>query len=137
MTAAFRSSDDTFGSYSRQEKNVTSSIGVALNLSGMETMADRIRSARIRAGYQTSAEAARRLGIKPATYRHYENDMRKPRPDRIPDIAKLFKVSAQWILTGRTVSEADETEIVDLYRRSNNQNRQAVLTLLRQLNGIS
>lgn len=68
----------------------------------METQADRLRTARERAGYPTPTEAANAFGWNPVTYRAHENGQNGLRPDPARRYAKAFRVSAAWLLTGES-----------------------------------
>jgi len=66
---------------------------------------ERLRWSRMQAGFERATNAAESLGINPVTYRSYER-----RPDQAGArnidhqaairIAKKFKVSWEWLLTG-------------------------------------
>lgn len=64
---------------------------------------ERLREARILAGYESAAEAARALGIPYATFAGHENGTRGLKADKARTIADKFKVSFEWLLTGRGV----------------------------------
>lgn len=64
------------------------------------TMGDRIAGAREAAGL-TQEELSRRLGVKPATIRAWEDDRSEPRANRLQMLAGLLNVSLMWLLTGR------------------------------------
>lgn len=61
----------------------------------------RIRQARLRAGYKKGTEAARAFGFVVPTYLGYENGDRQPGKASARRIADVFKVSLDWLLTGR------------------------------------
>lgn len=65
---------------------------------------ERLREARILAGFESGAEAARALGMSYATYAGHENGTRGLKPDKARAIADKFKVSFEWLLTGRGVA---------------------------------
>jgi phage repressor protein C with HTH and peptisase S24 domain len=62
--------------------------------------AERLRAARIKAGYATGAAAARAMGISPVSYTHHENGTAglSRSGERY---ARFFHVSLEWLLTGR------------------------------------
>src|SRR3569623_1133554 len=62
---------------------------------------DRLVNARERAGYPTAADAARALGIKYQTYAAHENGNSGLRPKVADRYARKFRVSLDWLLTGR------------------------------------
>jgi len=96
-----------------------------------DDISERIRSARISAGFASAAEAARRLGMEAHAYRHYESGSRVPPTSRLPDIAKLFKVSLEWLITGK--GNRETAEVIDLWDRMPQSNRKAALSMLRSL----
>jgi hypothetical protein len=61
---------------------------------------ERLRQARIEAGYAEASDAARALGIRESTYLGHENGWRgfKARADTY---ARKFGVGLEWLLTGR------------------------------------
>lgn len=60
----------------------------------------RIRHARLARGYATATDAARRLTINVSTYVQYENGTRRPKIPTLERIAKTFRVSYEWLVTG-------------------------------------
>jgi hypothetical protein len=67
----------------------------------MNERSDRLRQARIDAGFDDIGEAAARLGVPYATYACHENGTRGFRPDKAVLYARTFKVDLEWLLTGR------------------------------------
>ena len=65
----------------------------------METMGDRLRSARKRLGVSGS-EAARRLGMKASTYLAHENGQNEFDMDAAVKYGRLFRVDPVWLLRG-------------------------------------
>lgn len=63
------------------------------------TLGDRITGAREAAGL-SQAELARRLGVKLATIRAWEDDQAEPRANKLQMVAGLLGVSIMWLLTG-------------------------------------
>jgi hypothetical protein len=65
---------------------------------------ERLRWARVRAGFERGKDAAISLNIKPGTYRTYEvgkaDGGRAPSLSEMQRIARKFKVSWIWVLTG-------------------------------------
>lgn len=65
---------------------------------------ERIRWARLRAGYERGKDAAISLNIKPGTYRTYEvgkaDGGRAPSLSELQRIARKYKVSWVWLATG-------------------------------------
>lgn len=67
----------------------------------MPTVHERLAIARERAGYRTAADAARALGVKEPTYYSHENGTSGLRASVADKYARKFKVSLDWLLTGR------------------------------------
>lgn len=67
----------------------------------------RLREARIRAGYDSSAAAARAMGIGEAGYAHHENGTRKYRYETAVVYAKKFKTTPEWLMAGKVADEPD------------------------------
>lgn len=61
---------------------------------------DRLREAREKAGFAGPAAAARRYGWNADSYKSHENGFRGIRVEVAEKYAKVFRVSAAWILTG-------------------------------------
>jgi transcriptional regulator with XRE-family HTH domain len=64
------------------------------------TFGDRVAAARDAAA-MTQADLARRLGVKLATIRSWEDDLSEPRANKLSMMAGLLNVSIIWLLTGR------------------------------------
>lgn len=60
----------------------------------------RLQEARKRAGFKTAADAIRRFGWKPSTYRSHENGQTPVPPDVAKDYARAYEVSPAWLLYG-------------------------------------
>ncbi len=67
----------------------------------MSDRATRLMQARRHAGFETVADAARYLGVKYPTYAGHENASAGFRADSADLYARKFKVSLDWLLTGR------------------------------------
>ncbi len=63
------------------------------------TFGDRLATAREAAGLSQS-QLARRLGVKLATLRGWENDVAEPRANRVQMLAGMLNVTLGWLLTG-------------------------------------
>ncbi|MDF1853985.1 helix-turn-helix domain-containing protein [Pseudooceanicola sp.] len=63
------------------------------------TFGDRIAGAREAAG-MTQSELARRLGVRLATLRGWEDDLSEPRANKLQMMAGLLSVSLGWLLNG-------------------------------------
>ena len=63
------------------------------------TFGDRVAGARGAAG-MTQQQLAKRLGIRVATLRSWENDLSEPRANRLSIMAGLLNVSMMWLING-------------------------------------
>ena len=61
---------------------------------------ERLEQARIAAGYGTSADAARRLGIRYGRYLAHERGQRGIKDSEIEKYARAFKVTVPWLAFG-------------------------------------
>ena len=73
---------------------------------------DRLRAARIAAGFDTPADAARALGVPYPTYAAHENGHRGVSKKAAAKYAERLKVSAGWILYGEHARISDLPEPV-------------------------
>ena len=64
------------------------------------TFGDRLAAAREMAE-MTQAELARRLGVRVATLRSWEDDLSEPRANRLSIMAGLLNVSMMWLINGQ------------------------------------
>ncbi len=64
------------------------------------TFGDRVAAAREAAG-MTQGQLARRLGVRAATMRAWENDLSEPRANRLSMMAGLLNVSMMWLINGQ------------------------------------
>lgn len=69
--------------------------------SAMSTLNERLRRAREKAGYSRPGEAAAALGLSKNTYNQHENGIRGFKRDAAVQYARKFKVSLEWLLTGK------------------------------------
>ena len=67
----------------------------------MRTRGQRLRRARIDAGYKTMRDAVRALGVGYSTYAGHETDSRDYGPDEAILYARVFRKDAGWLLTGK------------------------------------
>lgn len=67
----------------------------------MTSIADRLREARIEAGYKTATDAAKAFGWNENSYRSSENGQRAPGRATAVKYARAFRVAVDWLLTGR------------------------------------
>ncbi len=79
-------------------------------------MAERLRSARKTAGYDSAQAAIDAYGWQASAYRHHENGTRNFDPEWAKRYGRAFKVNPGWLLALDTIKaaakgHADETEI--------------------------
>ena len=74
------------------------------------TFGDRVAAARDAAG-MTQQQLARRLGVKAATLKAWEDDISEPRANRLSMLAGLLNVSITWLINGEGEG-VDSPEIV-------------------------
>lgn len=72
----------------------------AMHNAFMSQAHERLREARRDAGFEDATVAARSLGMEPPTYLAHENGSRGFKA-RVPEYARRYKVSLEWLLTGR------------------------------------
>lgn len=81
-------------------------------------MADRLRKARISAGYASASAAAEAFGWQPSAYRHHENGTRQFDVTTAQRYARALKVSPGWLLALDAVQpatpEVEEAELIVL-----------------------
>ena len=62
---------------------------------------ERLREARLSAGYESAAAAANRFGWGVSTYAGHENGSRGFKDDLAAQYARAFRVTPEWIIFGR------------------------------------
>lgn len=67
----------------------------------MDSMNERLKKARISAGYSSATKAAHALGIEYPTYAAHENGNRSIQRDAAIFYAKRFRTNLEWLLTGK------------------------------------
>ena len=80
-------------------------------LSAMPDPAARLRRAREAAGYRSATDAAAALGVPVPSYTHHENGTRNLGRS-VERYAKFFRVSLEWLLTGKGDMKAKDSRIV-------------------------
>lgn len=66
----------------------------------MDTMGQRLRKARLKAGFSSATKAADAIGVSHSTYRAHENGQNDFSPDDAAIYGRKFDVSASYLLTG-------------------------------------
>lgn len=90
-------------------------------MGGMSEMSDRLREARVSAGFADATEAANRHGWKASTYLGHENGSRGIKPDVAQQYARAFRVGADWLLFGAgggplpVAPSSDGGDLVNVY----------------------
>lgn len=74
----------------------------------IDTLAERLVRAREDAGLST-AQLARRLGVKTKTLANWERGVNEPRANRLLMLAGLLNVSPAWLIDGRLGGHPPET----------------------------
>ena len=106
----------------------------------MPDPAERLRIARLRAGYATGKEAAEALGFPVSTYLGHENGSRGYPAKKAEIYARKFKVREQWLLYG--VGEGpghngdQNAEIINILDHLPPLKRAEALGYLRALSGM-
>jgi len=63
------------------------------------TFGDRLAAAREAAGLKQK-QLAQKIGVKPSTLRHWEEDLSEPRANRLSMLGGILGVSMGWLLNG-------------------------------------
>ncbi|UXN74478.1 hypothetical protein N8D56_04875 [Devosia sp. A8/3-2] len=67
---------------------------------------ERLKQARVAAGYATASDAAEAMGLSRGTYIGHENGSRAFRIDAAEKYARWFRVRSAWLLTGEKPMQA-------------------------------
>lgn len=62
------------------------------------TLGQRLKEARLKAGYKSQTEAAKKLGITSQVLSNYEGGRRDPDTQTLKALAELYNVSADYLL---------------------------------------
>lgn len=106
----------------------------------MTDPSERLRIARLRAGYETAKDAAEALGFPVSTYLGHENGSRGISAKKAEIYARKYKVREQWLLYGvgsgpGTEQDGSTAEIIDIVEHLPPIRRLEVLRILRVLAG--
>ena len=78
-----------------------------------ETLGGRIIAAR-ESEELTTAQLARRIGVKTETLSAWESDRSEPRPNQLVTISGMLNVSPTWLLTGTGESPSESLTETDM-----------------------
>lgn len=92
------------------------------------TFGDRVAAAREAAG-MTQKQLAKRLGVRVATLRSWEDDLSEPRANRLSIMAGLMNVSMMWLINGEGEGLSGPVDAVDVL----GEETRNILTELRDL----
>lgn len=103
-----------------------------------------IKDARNRAGYK-QREVSEALSIPLGTLRRWEQGVNEPDIESLIDLANLYGTSVDALLGSRFAVEyetpekmdADERELLDLYRAASDQGRAAIIAVVRIISEIA
>lgn len=102
----------------------------------MDEPFERLKKARLAAGYKSAAEAARALGMKLETYHKHENGMNGLGRNAIK-YARFFKVSLDWLLRGEGMPDLSEKTPATAAWLDVEKLRSALAVLLHIMAGLS
>lgn len=80
----------------------------------MTTQSQRLKQARLAAGYSSASDAARALGVSVSTYSAHENGQNGLKLKYAEKYALKFKVSQAWLLTGEEQPLLDRKQQIGL-----------------------
>lgn len=107
----------------------------------MTDAAERLRIARLRAGFETGKDAALAMGFPVSTYLAHENGSRGYPASKASTYARKFKVPEVWLLYGTGPEPGAKSEdgvsgeVVDLIKHMNPIRQAEALRILRVLAG--
>ncbi|MCY8198075.1 helix-turn-helix domain-containing protein [Bacillus spizizenii] len=75
------------------------------------TLGQRLKEARLKAGYKSQTEAAKKLGITSQVLSNYEGGRRDPDTQTLKALAELYNISADYLLgtEKKKTSKLDES----------------------------
>lgn len=99
----------------------------------MKAPKDRLKYARLKAGYKTPADAARSVReLNKNTLTSHENGNRELSRQAAEKYGRIFGVTPGWLLYGDNVIDNEIiSEIIELLRNANDQQRKALLNMIR------
>ena len=102
----------------------------------MDEIHERLQWMRRQRGFETAADAARAYGWNEVTYRAHEAgpvDGRGIKRSVAEKYAAAFRYSLSWFLTGEGSSDSETAEIVNIWDRIPDRNRDAAKRMLEGL----
>ncbi len=77
----------------------------------MSDASERLKQARIKAGYSSAAMAATAMGVSPATYAQHENGLRGFPASKAERYGRFFRVAPEWLLYGGRAANAAPADL--------------------------
>ncbi|MVA47353.1 helix-turn-helix domain-containing protein [Agrobacterium vitis] len=77
----------------------------------MNSIGERLKTARLAAGFATVEEAAEAMGVNYQTYAGHENGRSGFKSDSVVRYCKKFKISTDWLLTGKGKGPRGEHDV--------------------------
>jgi phage repressor protein C with HTH and peptisase S24 domain len=87
-------------------------VGLGSGVQRTTTKSERLREARLAAGFRSAGAAAERIGISPSTYRAHENGQNDFDDTQARAYARAFHVTPRWLILGE---EPEELKRVPLH----------------------
>jgi Peptidase S24-like len=86
--------------------SIPNGLSFAVDGGYMGEMSERLKSARVRRGFETATAAAEAMSVPVASYVHHENGHRNF-TRRAEKYARFFGVPVEWLLFGKSAPDAD------------------------------
>ena len=94
---------------------------------------DRLKQARIDAGYEHAQDAAEAFGWTAVTYRSHEAGDRGIRKSVAERYARAFRVPFEWLYLGKGTKDTEAAEIVNIWDRILPEDRPSARRMLESL----
>ncbi len=94
---------------------------------------ERLKQARIDAGYEHAQDAAEAFGWNPVTYRAHEAGDRGIRKPVAEKYARALRVPFEWLFLGRGTKNKEASDIIDIWDRIPDPQRDAARRMLEGL----
>lgn len=106
----------------------------AISIVDVKTIAERIRSARVAAGYETQVDLAKAMGVTKSAVNQWESGKNENlKLDHLVKLADLCDVDIRWLATGDGPREGlsrEDREWIDVGRLAGSRERQAIREIL-------